>query len=55
MWLALAAAALLGDEELQDTIRSRLDSIRQSPLWLSSPSGRSAERARWLSGGGLAL
>ncbi|XP_006097500.1 SH3 domain and tetratricopeptide repeat-containing protein 2 isoform X2 [Myotis lucifugus] len=55
LWLALAAAALLGDEELQDTIRSRLDSICQSPLWLSSPSGRSAERARWLSGGGLAL
>ncbi|XP_036279800.1 SH3 domain and tetratricopeptide repeat-containing protein 2 isoform X1 [Pipistrellus kuhlii] len=55
LWLALAAAALLGDEELQDTIRSRLDSICQSPLWLSSSSGRSAERARWLSGGGLAL
>ncbi|KAM7141560.1 SH3 domain and tetratricopeptide repeat-containing protein 2 isoform 2-T2 [Molossus nigricans] len=54
-WLALAAAALLGDEELQDTIRGRLDSVCQSPLWLSSPSGRSSERARWLSGGGLAL
>ncbi|KAM5301082.1 SH3 domain and tetratricopeptide repeat-containing protein 2 isoform 1-T1 [Glossophaga mutica] len=54
-WLALAAAVLLGDKELQDTIRSRLDSICQSPLWLSSPCGRSSERARWLSGGGLAL
>ncbi|XP_036900860.1 SH3 domain and tetratricopeptide repeat-containing protein 2 isoform X1 [Sturnira hondurensis] len=54
-WLALAAAVLLGDKELQDTIRSSLDSICQSPLWLSSPCGRSSERARWLSGGGLAL
>ncbi|XP_071077910.1 SH3 domain and tetratricopeptide repeat-containing protein 2 isoform X3 [Desmodus rotundus] len=54
-WLALAAAVLLGDEELQDTIRSRLDNICQSPLWLSSPCGRSSERARWLSSGGLAL
>lgn len=54
-WLALAAAVLLGDEKLQDTIRSRLDNICQSPLWHSSPSGRSSERARWLSGGGLAL
>uniref|UniRef100_U3DL58 SH3 domain and tetratricopeptide repeat-containing protein 2 n=1 Tax=Callithrix jacchus TaxID=9483 RepID=U3DL58_CALJA len=53
--LALAAAVLLGDEELQDTIRSRLDNICQSPMWHSSPSGRSSERARWLSGGGLAL
>ncbi|KAM8764739.1 SH3 domain and tetratricopeptide repeat-containing protein 2 isoform 1-T1 [Rhynchonycteris naso] len=54
-WLALAAAVLLEDEELQDTIKSRLDDICQSPLWHSSPSGRSSERARWLSGGGLAL
>ncbi|KAM5214349.1 SH3 domain and tetratricopeptide repeat-containing protein 2 isoform 4-T5 [Hipposideros larvatus] len=54
-WLALAAAVLLGDEELQDTLRNRLDNICQSPLWHSSPSGRSSERARWLSGGGLAL
>ncbi|XP_059949589.1 SH3 domain and tetratricopeptide repeat-containing protein 2 isoform X3 [Mesoplodon densirostris] len=54
-WLALAAAVLLGDEELQDIIRTRLDYIRQSPLWHSSLSGRSSERARWLSGGGLAL
>ncbi|XP_037364885.1 SH3 domain and tetratricopeptide repeat-containing protein 2 isoform X2 [Talpa occidentalis] len=54
-WLALAAAVLLGDEELQDTIRSRLDNICHSPLWYSSSSGRSSERARWLSGGGLAL
>ncbi|XP_049563982.1 SH3 domain and tetratricopeptide repeat-containing protein 2 isoform X3 [Orcinus orca] len=53
--LALAAAVLLGDEELQDIIRTRLDHICQSPLWHSSPSGRSSERARWLSGGGLAL
>ncbi|PNI71860.1 SH3TC2 isoform 6, partial [Pan troglodytes] len=53
--LALAAAVLLGDEELQDTIRSRLDNICQSPLWHSRPSGCSSERARWLSGGGLAL
>ncbi|XP_058136683.1 SH3 domain and tetratricopeptide repeat-containing protein 2 isoform X3 [Dasypus novemcinctus] len=53
--LALAAAVLLGDEALQDTIRSRLDDIRWSPLWHSSPAGRSSERARWLSGGGLAL
>uniref|UniRef100_A0A5F9D3C2 SH3 domain and tetratricopeptide repeats 2 n=1 Tax=Oryctolagus cuniculus TaxID=9986 RepID=A0A5F9D3C2_RABIT len=53
--LALAAAVLLGDEELQDTIRSRLDSICRSALWHSSQSGCSAERARWLSGGGLAL
>ncbi|XP_014444222.1 SH3 domain and tetratricopeptide repeat-containing protein 2 isoform X2 [Tupaia chinensis] len=53
--LALAAAVLLGDEELQDTIRSRLDNICQSPLWHSSSSGCSSERARWLSGGGLAL
>nr|XP_036862093.1 SH3 domain and tetratricopeptide repeat-containing protein 2 isoform X2 [Manis javanica] len=55
LWLALAAAALLGDEELQGTIRSRLDSICRSPLWCSSPPGCSSERARWLSGGGLAL
>ncbi|MXQ86950.1 hypothetical protein E5288_WYG019336 [Bos mutus] len=54
-WLALAAAVLLGDEELQDIIRTRLDNICQSPLWHSCPSGRSSERARWLSGGGLAL
>eukprot|EP00069_Balaena_mysticetus_P018395 bmy_11265T0 len=54
-WLALAAAVLLGDEELQDIIKTRLDNICQSPLWHSSPSGRSSERARWLSGGGLAL
>lgn len=54
-WLALAAAVLLGDEELQDTIRNRLDDVCQSSLWHSSPSGRSSERARWLSGGGLAL
>lgn len=53
--LALAAAVVLGDEELQDSIRSRLDHIRRSPLWHSSPSGRSSERARWLSSGGLAL
>ncbi|OWK11976.1 hypothetical protein Celaphus_00003729 [Cervus elaphus hippelaphus] len=54
-WLALAAAVLLGDEELQDVIRTRLDNICQSPLWHSCPSGRSSERARWLSGGGLFL
>ncbi|XP_045407375.1 SH3 domain and tetratricopeptide repeat-containing protein 2 [Lemur catta] len=53
--LALAAAVLLGDEELQATIRSRLDSVCRSPLWHSSTSGCSSERARWLSGGGLAL
>uniref|UniRef100_G3SY89 SH3 domain and tetratricopeptide repeats 2 n=1 Tax=Loxodonta africana TaxID=9785 RepID=G3SY89_LOXAF len=53
--LALAAAVLLGDEKLQDTIRIRLDDICQSPLWHSSPTGRSSERARWLSSGGLAL
>ncbi|KAM6222371.1 SH3 domain and tetratricopeptide repeat-containing protein 2 [Rhynchocyon petersi] len=53
--LALAAAVLLGDKELQDTIRIRLDDICQSPLWHSSPTGRSSERARWLSGGGLTL
>uniref|UniRef100_A0A8D1YGN2 SH3 domain and tetratricopeptide repeats 2 n=4 Tax=Sus scrofa TaxID=9823 RepID=A0A8D1YGN2_PIG len=53
--LALAAAVLLGDEELQDAIRTRLDSICRSSLWHSSPSGHSSERARWLSGGGLAL
>ncbi|KAM6148675.1 SH3 domain and tetratricopeptide repeat-containing protein 2 isoform 2-T2 [Erethizon dorsatum] len=53
--LALAAAVLLDDEELQDAIRSRLDNICQSPLWHSSPSGCSSERARWLSSGGLAL
>uniref|UniRef100_A0A8C6RJG5 SH3 domain and tetratricopeptide repeats 2 n=2 Tax=Nannospalax galili TaxID=1026970 RepID=A0A8C6RJG5_NANGA len=53
--LALAAAVLLGDEGLQDTIRSRLDNICQSPLWHSNPSGCSSERARWLSAGGLAL
>ncbi|KAM4875436.1 SH3 domain and tetratricopeptide repeat-containing protein 2 isoform 1-T1 [Thomomys bottae] len=51
--LALAAAVLLGDEELQDTIRSRLDNVFRSPLWHSSPSGCSSERARWLSSGGL--
>ncbi|XP_072613007.1 SH3 domain and tetratricopeptide repeat-containing protein 2 isoform X6 [Vulpes vulpes] len=54
-WLALAAAVLLDDKELQDTIRSRLDNISRSSLWHSSPFGRSSERARWLSGGGLAL
>nr|XP_031305171.1 SH3 domain and tetratricopeptide repeat-containing protein 2 isoform X2 [Camelus dromedarius] len=54
-WLALAAAILLGDEELEDTIRTRLNNVCRSPLWHSSPSGRSSERARWLSGGGLAL
>ncbi|ELK17248.1 SH3 domain and tetratricopeptide repeat-containing protein 2 [Pteropus alecto] len=54
-WLALAAAVLLGDEELQDTIRNRLDDVCQSSLWHSSSSGRSSERSRWLSGGGLAL
>uniref|UniRef100_A0A8C5L5Y3 SH3 domain and tetratricopeptide repeats 2 n=1 Tax=Jaculus jaculus TaxID=51337 RepID=A0A8C5L5Y3_JACJA len=53
--LALAAAVLLGDEELQDTIRNRLDNISQTPLWHNSPSGCSSERARWLSGGALAL
>ncbi|XP_007941779.1 SH3 domain and tetratricopeptide repeat-containing protein 2 [Orycteropus afer afer] len=53
--LALAAAVLLDDEELQDTIQNRLEDICRSPLWHSSPSGRSSERARWLSGGGLAL
>ncbi|XP_006863916.1 PREDICTED: SH3 domain and tetratricopeptide repeat-containing protein 2 isoform X2 [Chrysochloris asiatica] len=53
--LALAAAVLLNDEELQDTIRNRLDDVCQSTLWYSCPSGRSSERARWLSGGGLAL
>ncbi|XP_008062587.1 SH3 domain and tetratricopeptide repeat-containing protein 2 isoform X2 [Carlito syrichta] len=53
--LALAAAVLLGDEALQDTIRDRLDDAHRSPLWHSCPSGRSSERARWLSGGGLAL
>ncbi|XP_041603602.1 SH3 domain and tetratricopeptide repeat-containing protein 2 isoform X11 [Vulpes lagopus] len=54
-WLALAAAVLLDDKELQDTIRSRLDNISRSSLWHSSPFGRSSERARWLSSGGLAL
>ncbi|XP_060036715.1 SH3 domain and tetratricopeptide repeat-containing protein 2 isoform X2 [Erinaceus europaeus] len=54
-WLALAAAVLLGDEELQNTIGNRLDYICHSPLWHSSSSGHSSERARWLSGGGLAL
>ncbi|XP_050013835.1 SH3 domain and tetratricopeptide repeat-containing protein 2 [Alexandromys fortis] len=53
--LALAAAVLLGDEELQDTIKNRLDNICQSPLWHSNPLGCSSERARWLSGGSLAL
>ncbi|XP_004854431.1 SH3 domain and tetratricopeptide repeat-containing protein 2 isoform X1 [Heterocephalus glaber] len=53
--LALAAAVLLGDEELRDIIRRRLDNICQSPLWHSSPSGCSSERARWLSIGGLDL
>ncbi|XP_004631334.1 SH3 domain and tetratricopeptide repeat-containing protein 2 isoform X2 [Octodon degus] len=53
--LALAAAVLLDDEELQDTIRSRLDNVCQSPLWHSSAPGGSSERARWLSRGGLAL
>ncbi|XP_062944152.1 SH3 domain and tetratricopeptide repeat-containing protein 2 [Cynocephalus volans] len=53
--LALAAAVMLGDKELQDTIRNRLDTICQSPLWHSNPSGCSSERARWLSSGGLAL
>lgn len=54
-WLALAAAVLLGNEELQDIIRNMLDDICHSPLWHSNPVGRSSERARWLSGGGLAL
>ncbi|XP_027258578.2 SH3 domain and tetratricopeptide repeat-containing protein 2 isoform X2 [Cricetulus griseus] len=53
--LALAAAVLLGDEELQVTIKNRLDNICQSPLWLNNPLGCSSERARWLSGGSLAL
>lgn len=53
--LALAAAVLMGDEELQNTIKNRLDSICQSPLWHSNPFGCSSERARWLSGGSLAL
>ncbi|XP_004620637.2 SH3 domain and tetratricopeptide repeat-containing protein 2 isoform X1 [Sorex araneus] len=53
--LALAAAVLLGNEELQSTIRSMLDDICHSPLWHSSAMGRSSERARWLSSGGLAL
>lgn len=53
--LALAAAVLVGDEELQDTIKNRLDSICQSPLWHSKPLGCSSERSRWLSGGSLAL
>ncbi|XP_045140732.1 SH3 domain and tetratricopeptide repeat-containing protein 2 isoform X1 [Echinops telfairi] len=53
--LALAAAVLLGDKELQDDIKVRLDNISQSPLWHSSPAGRSSERARWLSSGGLTL
>ncbi|XP_041497357.1 SH3 domain and tetratricopeptide repeat-containing protein 2 [Microtus oregoni] len=53
--LALAAAVLLGDEELQNTIKNRLDNICQSPLWHSNPLGCSSERARWLSGGSLAL
>ncbi|XP_076993482.1 SH3 domain and tetratricopeptide repeat-containing protein 2 [Tamandua tetradactyla] len=53
--LALAAAVLLGDQKLEDAIGNRLDLLRRSPLWRSSPAGRSSERARWLSGGGLAL
>ncbi|XP_068958434.1 SH3 domain and tetratricopeptide repeat-containing protein 2 isoform X2 [Petaurus breviceps papuanus] len=53
--LALAAAVLLGDSKLQDSIRSKLKTITRSPLWGSSPGGQSAERARWLSGGGPAL
>ncbi|XP_021085508.2 SH3 domain and tetratricopeptide repeat-containing protein 2 isoform X2 [Mesocricetus auratus] len=53
--LALAAAVLLGDEELQDTIKNLLDNICQSPLWNRNPLGCSSERARWLSGGSLAL
>ncbi|XP_074068465.1 SH3 domain and tetratricopeptide repeat-containing protein 2 isoform X2 [Macrotis lagotis] len=53
--LALAAAIQLGDRKLQDSIRSKLKTITHSPLWCSSPGGQSAERARWLSGGGPAL
>ncbi|XP_036605654.1 SH3 domain and tetratricopeptide repeat-containing protein 2 [Trichosurus vulpecula] len=53
--LALAAAIQLGDSKLQDSIRSKLKTITHSPLWCSSPGGQSAERARWLSGGGPAL
>ncbi|XP_043842377.1 SH3 domain and tetratricopeptide repeat-containing protein 2 [Dromiciops gliroides] len=53
--LALAAAIQLGDSKLQDSIRSKLKTITHSPLWCSRPGGQSAERARWLSGGGPAL
>ncbi|XP_048187175.1 SH3 domain and tetratricopeptide repeat-containing protein 2 isoform X2 [Perognathus longimembris pacificus] len=53
--LALAAAVELGDAELQGRVRSRLELVFRSPLWTSSPSGGSSERARWLSGGGLAF
>ncbi|XP_027697622.1 SH3 domain and tetratricopeptide repeat-containing protein 2 isoform X1 [Vombatus ursinus] len=53
--LALAAAIQLGDSKLQDSIRSKLKTITCSPLWCNSQGGQSAERARWLSGGGPAL
>ncbi|XP_016283870.1 SH3 domain and tetratricopeptide repeat-containing protein 2 isoform X2 [Monodelphis domestica] len=53
--LALAAAIQLGDNKLQNSIQSKLENITHSSLWHSSPGGQSAERARWLSGGGPAL
>ncbi|XP_074148243.1 SH3 domain and tetratricopeptide repeat-containing protein 2 isoform X5 [Sminthopsis crassicaudata] len=53
--LALAAAIQLGDNNLQDSIRRKLKTITHSSLWCSSPGGQSAERARWLSGGGPTL
>ncbi|XP_056205466.1 SH3 domain and tetratricopeptide repeat-containing protein 2 isoform X2 [Falco biarmicus] len=50
--LALAAATELGDQELQDLIRSKLGDIPGAPWGAESTLGHATYRPRWLSEGG---
>ncbi|XP_040460036.1 SH3 domain and tetratricopeptide repeat-containing protein 2 isoform X1 [Falco naumanni] len=50
--LALAAATELGDQELQDLIRSKLSDIPGAPWGAESTPGHATYRPRWLSEGG---
>ncbi|NWQ96740.1 S3TC2 protein, partial [Burhinus bistriatus] len=50
--LALAAATELGDQELQDLIRTKLGAILGAPPGLSDTPGCATYRPRWLSEGG---
>ncbi|XP_055668472.1 SH3 domain and tetratricopeptide repeat-containing protein 2 isoform X2 [Falco peregrinus] len=50
--LALAAATELGDQELQDLIRSKLGDIPGAPWGAESTPGHATYRPRWLSEGG---